>query len=93
MTRKPEPIRDQVLRRMNRGITVFRAEGAWTGAGITALLCVITRQEQRELEDILQTEDREAFIVVLESSEVLGRFRTPDAAAYWKRLQEPLRKT
>ena len=58
---------------------------------ITALLCVITRQEQRELEDLLQTEDPEAFVVVLKSSEILGGFHTPDATAYRKRLQDPIR--
>jgi uncharacterized membrane-anchored protein YitT (DUF2179 family) len=88
MTRRPDPIRDRVLRQMNRGLTVFRAEGAWSHEGITALLCVVTRAELRELGDIVQEEDSDAFVVVLESSEVLGSFRNPTAAAYWRRLQE-----
>jgi uncharacterized membrane-anchored protein YitT (DUF2179 family) len=88
MTRRPDPIRDRVLKQMNRGMTVFRAEGAWSHEGITALLCVVTRTELRELGDIVQEEDPGAFVVVLESSEVMGSFRNPTAAAYWRRLQE-----
>ena len=88
MTRRPGPIRDRVLAQMNRGMTVFRAEGAWSHEGITALLCVVTRAELRELGDIVQEEDPDAFVVVLESSEVMGSFRSPTAAAYWRRLQE-----
>jgi uncharacterized membrane-anchored protein YitT (DUF2179 family) len=88
MTRRPDPIRDRVLQQMNRGMTVFRAEGAWSHEGITALLCVVTRAELRELGDIVQEEDPDAFVVVLESSEVMGSFRNPTPAAYWRRLQE-----
>jgi uncharacterized membrane-anchored protein YitT (DUF2179 family) len=88
MTRRPESIRDRVLKQMNRGMTVFRAEGAWSHEGITALLCVVTRTELRELGDIVQEEDPRSFVVVLESSEVMGSFRNPTAAAYWRRLQE-----
>jgi uncharacterized membrane-anchored protein YitT (DUF2179 family) len=88
MTRRPDRIRDRVLAQMNRGITVLRAEGAWSREEITALLCVVTRAELRELGDIVQDEDPDAFVVVLESSEVMGSFRNPTAAAYWRRLQE-----
>lgn len=88
MTRRQDPIRDRVLQQMNRGMTVFRAEGAWSHEGITALLCVVTRAELRELADIVQEEDPGAFVVVLDSSEVMGSFRNPTAAAYWRRLQE-----
>lgn len=90
MTRKPDRIRDRVMAKMNRGLTVFHAEGAYTQSDITALLCVVTRPELKELSDLVRTEDPEAFVVVLEASDVLGSFRTPTAAAYWRRLQEPL---
>jgi uncharacterized membrane-anchored protein YitT (DUF2179 family) len=90
MTRRPDPIRQRVVEKMGRGLTVFKAEGAYTHADITALLCVITRPEVKELSDLIEGEDPEAFVVVLEAGNVLGSFRTPSAAAYWKRLQEPL---
>jgi uncharacterized membrane-anchored protein YitT (DUF2179 family) len=92
MTRHPDRIRDRVLREMNRGVTLFRAEGGYSHSEITALLTVVTRAEVRELNDIVQDEDHEAFVVVLESSEVQGAFRNPTAAAYWKRLQDAPRK-
>lgn len=92
MTHHPDRMRDRILREMNRGVTVFRAEGGWSHTDITTLLCVVTRAEIRELSDIVQEEDREAFVVVLESSDVLGAFRNPPAAAYWKRLQDRSRE-
>ena len=92
MTHRPDTMRDRILRDMNRGVTLFRAEGGYTQSEITALLCVVTRAEIRELSDIVQEEDPAAFIVVLESNDVLGAFRNPPAAAYWKRLQETPRK-
>lgn len=92
MTRQPDRIRDRVLREMNRGVTLFRAEGGYSHAEITALLTMVTRAEVRELSDIVQDEDHEAFVVVLESSEVQGAFRNPTAAACWKRLQEAPRR-
>jgi uncharacterized membrane-anchored protein YitT (DUF2179 family) len=90
MTHKPDRIRQRILTRMNRGMTVFRAEGAYTHSEIAALLCVITRPEIKEISDLVREADPESFVVVLEASDVLGSFRTPTAAAYWKRLQEPL---
>jgi uncharacterized membrane-anchored protein YitT (DUF2179 family) len=89
MTHRPERMRDRIIRQMGRGLTVFRAEGAYTQEEITALLCVITRAEVRELSDLVRREDPEAFTVVLEAGDVVGSFRTLSAAAYWKKLQDP----
>lgn len=88
MSRRPEQISDRILRQMGRGLTVLPAQGAWTGAELSALLCVVTQPEMRELEDIVRDEDPEAFVVVLEASEVVGRFRVPSATSYWRKLKQ-----
>lgn len=88
MSKSPGVISDRVLRQMGRGLTVLPAHGGWTGEELSALLCVVTQPETRELADIVRDEDPEAFVVVLEASEVVGRFRTPSAMAYWRKLKE-----
>lgn len=90
VTSRPEPIRARVLRQMNRGITIIPVTGGYAGEDRTALLCVVTRPELRELADIVQAEDPAAFVVVLEASEVMGRFRGYDSRAAMRRLAQSL---
>ncbi len=88
LTRRPDRIRETVLVKMDRGMTVFRGEGAFTGREIVALLCVVTRGEIKELEEIVKQEDPDAFQVVLEASEVVGSFRSSHTSQYLKQLQQ-----
>lgn len=89
VTARPDPMRERILRTMNRGITVIPVSGGYAGETRTALLCVVTRPELREIADIVQAEDREAFVVVLEASEVMGRFRGYDARVAMRKLARP----
>lgn len=86
MTRRFDAVKARIVREMGRGVTVFPAAGGWDGTPMRALLCVVTRGELRELADLVQEEDRSAFVVVLEASEVMGRFRQPEAADLLRRL-------
>ena len=76
---------------MARGVTILKAEGAFTGEGSNVLMCVLTRYELMELRDIIRTEDPQAFVTVLEASDVIGRFRRPTAFDIWKRHQDRLK--
>lgn len=93
MTRRADTVRQRIVREMGRGVTVFPAAGGWNGAPMRVLLCVVTRGELRELADLVQEEDRSAFVVVLEASEVMGRFRKPEAADLLRRLAPGSRRT
>lgn len=86
MTRNPVPIRERIVSEMGRGLTVWRADGGFN-RNLTVLLCVVTRMELRELSEIVKEEDRHAFTVVLEASEVFGSFRQPAAYAQLQKLQ------
>lgn len=88
---RPEPIRERVLRQMHRGVTIIPVMGGYAGEDRTALLCVVTRPELRELADIVQAEDPDAFVVVLEAGEVMGRFRGYSRRAAMRRLGQTLR--
>lgn len=85
ISRRPEELKARILSQMARGLTVFKAEGAYAGAPQDALLCVVTRYELRELRDIIRAVDPNAFVTVLEASDVMGRFKTPTAYQLWKK--------
>lgn len=72
---RAEQIRARVLHQMRRGLTILRAEGGYAHDPTNVLLCVVSRPEIRELQDIIRAEDRAAFVVVLEASEIMGYFR------------------
>jgi len=84
ISRDPDTLKAAILDKMARGITVLKAEGAYEGAPRDALLCVVTRFELRELQDIIRSVDPAAFVTVLEASDVMGRFRTPTAYQLWR---------
>ncbi len=71
-----------------RGVTILKAEGAYTGSVSDVLLCIVTRFELRELRDIIRSEDPSAFVTVIEVSDVIGRFKRPSAFSIWKRQQK-----
>jgi len=78
-------IRERLLFEMGRGVTVFKAEGAYSGEDTNVLLCLVTRYELREIRDVILREDPEAFVSVLEASDVIGRFRRPTAFSMWQK--------
>jgi uncharacterized membrane-anchored protein YitT (DUF2179 family) len=78
-------IKERILKEMARGATILKAEGAYTGEELDVLLCVITQFEMREMRDIVKAEDPDAFVSVLEASDVMGRFKQPTAFTVWKR--------
>lgn len=81
-------IKERLLFEMARGVTILKAEGAYTGSDANALLCVITRYEMRDLRDIVKAEDPDAFVSVLEASDVIGRFKKPTAFSVWQKSRK-----
>jgi uncharacterized membrane-anchored protein YitT (DUF2179 family) len=87
VSRQSAAIKERILIQMARGVTLLKAEGAYSGEENNVLLCVLTRYELRELQDILKQEDPEAFVTVFEASDVIGRFKRPTAFDIWKKHQ------
>lgn len=84
ITRNPEPMRQRILNQMKRGLTLLDAEGGLDRQESRILLCVVTRHELKELQEIVNDADRHAFTVVLEASDVLGHFRRQSVLQYWR---------
>ncbi len=71
---KNEGIAERILSEMNRGVTYLDGGGAYTDVPLRILMCVITRYELTELHQIVSAVDPAAFTVILEASDVVGRF-------------------
>jgi uncharacterized membrane-anchored protein YitT (DUF2179 family) len=68
-----QKIADDILNHLNRGVTLFKGEGAYTRTPRDIIYTAITMRELSELKDLIFSIDQEAFVVVNDTKEVLGR--------------------
>jgi len=66
-------IADEILKEMHRGVTFFKGEGAYTRAQRDVLYTAVTMKELTRLKDLIFSIDRDAFVVVNDTKEVIGR--------------------
>ncbi|HVI46776.1 MAG TPA: YitT family protein [Chitinophaga sp.] len=66
-------IADKITGEMGRGATVLHGHGAYTKTPKEVLYVVIGKQELMQLKSLVQATDPEAFVVIHEVHEVLGR--------------------
>lgn len=71
---KGEEIRDQLLQRLYRGITIVDGQGAYTKEPRKVLITVITRYQLHDVKQIVRETDPNAFVNVMETVEVFGYF-------------------
>jgi uncharacterized membrane-anchored protein YitT (DUF2179 family) len=72
ITGKPELVANEILQTLERGVTVFPAKGAYTGAERLVLYCVLTRSEVNQMKALVRETDPDAFMVIGEVHEALG---------------------
>ncbi|NIA22681.1 MAG: DUF2179 domain-containing protein [Proteobacteria bacterium] len=65
-------IKDKILKQLSRGVTVFKAEGGFTGVPRNVLFCVINRREIGKLKDIVKGTDRNSFLIINDVYDVIG---------------------
>ncbi|SIS55800.1 YitT family protein [Alicyclobacillus vulcanalis] len=75
VTAKPSEVASAIGQKLVRGSTVMRAYGAYTQRERGVLLCAMTHLEIADLKEIVQSLDPDAFITILDTTEVIGRFR------------------
>lgn len=71
---KGEEIRDQLLAKLYRGITILDGEGAYSKEPRKVLISVITRYELPEVKAIVKEVDPKAFVNITQTVEVMGFF-------------------
>jgi uncharacterized membrane-anchored protein YitT (DUF2179 family) len=68
-----QKISDEIRERLQRGVTVVRGEGGYTGNELHILYSVITFSELSRFKEMIRKIDPEAFVVVTETLEVMGK--------------------
>lgn len=69
---EPEKIGKSILSNLNRGVTVLKGQGFYTGKDKDVLLCIIGRSQVVKLKDLVDDIDSNAFVMVSDATEVLG---------------------
>lgn len=72
ITEKPDEICNYIMQSMHRGVTKFDAEGAFSHRNKKVLLTVCRRHEAHLLKAKIKEIDPTAFIMITNSSEILG---------------------
>lgn len=73
ISKKWRAISDDIMERMHRGVTVVQGQGGYTGQSIRILYAVITFAELSRFKNRVRQIDPEAFMVVTETLEVMGK--------------------
>lgn len=61
--------------RLGRGSTLLNASGTYTNSSMQVLICTLTQLELTEMKSLALDLDPQVFITVLDTTEVVGRFR------------------
>lgn len=73
ISKKREEIREAILNKMDRGVTMLDAEGGFQGEQTQMILSIISNRELVKLEKCVREIDPCSFMIVSRVSEVMGR--------------------
>jgi uncharacterized membrane-anchored protein YitT (DUF2179 family) len=74
ITNKGEEVNQEINKNLQRGTTMWHANGGYTHADKTVLLCVTVKGELPKLKKIVKNGDPQSFITVISTQSVIGRF-------------------
>lgn len=69
----PDEISTFITGELRRGVTILYGEGGYTHASRRVIFCLLTPRQTMDLKRFLSSRDPEAFMVVSDASEVVGR--------------------
>lgn len=67
-----EMISEQIMSTMNRGVTILKGQGGYSGEPENILYSVITLQELGRFKSMVRNQDPNAFVVISDTLEVMG---------------------
>ena len=73
ITNKEEELRKRIMEDTGRGITLINAKGAYTQKEIGMLYCVVGKYQLMKVKNIVKEIDPEAFMIVNQVHEVVGK--------------------
>ncbi|MEE0776459.1 MAG: YitT family protein [Bacillota bacterium] len=74
VTQYPHAMKDAIIQRLHRGVTFIYGEGGFSGLKRELLYCVVNQYEMAALKKILEEIDVNAFMTLMETREIYGRF-------------------
>ncbi len=76
---KHQEIRDYIVNQLQRGATIYKAEGAFTHQPETVISTTVSRRQALKLRSYIRSIDSQAFITINNTSETIGKgFRSID---------------
>ena len=69
---KSEEISKEIECKVNRGVTGLYGKGIYTNTDKLVLLCAVSRRDVADIKEIIKKIDKNAFVIVTNSREVLG---------------------
>lgn len=73
VTSSPEKIQNYILSEMHRGVTVFDAEGGYSGNKKKVLAVVLNRAQTVKLRIFVHKNDPGAFMIITNTTEIIGK--------------------
>lgn len=72
ISKKNDEICKKILDDLDRGATLLKGKGVYSGDDKEVLLCAVRRQETAKLRLIVKEEDQSAFIIMCDASDIIG---------------------
>lgn len=72
ISNEPEKIGRTILEELDRGVTILKGKGLYSGLDKDVLLCVVDRAQMAKVKEIISSIDKRAFIMITDMHEVLG---------------------
>ena len=79
ISQQPEKVKQAVLHRLGRGVTVLHGQGGYSGRENPVLYVVLATHEVGRLKRLVAEVDRHAFVAITPAQEVLGEGFAPHA--------------
>lgn len=85
---RAEDIAETIMFDMKRGVTYLHGEGGFSRKGKNIIMVIVSLTQLAKLKLIVHTIDREAFLIIMSASEVMGRgFSSPRRTMEFKNLE------
>ena len=72
ISKKSKEIKDAILQDLERGVTILKGQGAYSGEDRDMLYCVVRIQEFPAVKKLVYEIDEKAFLIVQEATKVHG---------------------
>ncbi|MCI6639561.1 MAG: YitT family protein [Pygmaiobacter massiliensis] len=72
VTRHAAEISEKIIQVLDRSATLLDAKGAYSGSATQVVLCTVRKSEFSRLKKIIHEIDKDAFVMVTETSQVFG---------------------